>query len=204
MIPIVGRLPFSLGRLFGSPQPVPPNNLDNSVYPVIDIEGQLPERAFLRAERRYQASVDVTGIAASSPAVTLTLGTSNNILVIIEYLRVELVAVPGAVTIHVGPNVVQAGTTELQVAPRDLRLGSAAPLAKIQSSTNYGAPADPRFIIMQMVAGETQVFKDDGWILSSTSGAGGGLVIFGAVATQRIQVAIGWRERPLASGEASI
>lgn len=205
-VPIVGRLTYALGRLFGSPQPVPPSALDDLIYSTVEVDSNRPERAFIQGERIFIGQADVTAGGVSNGAVTLTIQAGATSLIILEYIRCQALTVSGTFNFYLG-SPAPAGAPVTVIA-RDMRIGAAPAIANaqasMQSSTAYANPASGLFMSWnQVIANQDHEEFTLPLIIAPTGGVCG-LAIVSQSITARFFCTIGWRERPLAAGEQLI
>lgn len=204
---IAGRLPFGLGRLFGQPGPGNPSFLDGTIFPTVDVEGILPERAYLRGERRYHGSADVTGGAGQNGAVAVQLAFGTNSLIIVERIYITAIAAVTQVNLY----LLQQGIlgTNTNVIGTDTRQGlttASLGTALFQFTTNWVAPGSGLFARYRCPV-DTLIEINEPIVLAPPPTAAAGhvvLMVHDSTVAHRMFVDMVWRERPIAAGELTV
>ena len=219
MISISGRLPFSLGRLFGSTGPEVPDRLDTTVYPTVSIDQGPPENAFLRSERLWVGQSGPLGAAGNCPIMQLVNPAGSGILAIVEYLSVSVntfLATMVAVMMTEPFWTEQSNNQGAKAWAADLRqnvavtssnqpqcrlIGSNVAVGGLPPASAYGPYYRPTAALGQpyIFPGPFILRPTDPALLSS-----GILSVFSNVAVTGIDVNIRWRERPFNNGELTV
>jgi hypothetical protein len=205
MIDIVGRLPFGIGRLLGVSGPVVPSAIDEQIYTVLDLEGGLfPERTFLRGERTYAAFANVTQVGANNQSgFSLSVPFNANFLAVVDYVQIQLIAVPNTDVSWWLGNIAAAGTPVTPTG-RDLRQtpNTAFGGASFQTGVNQATPPAGQIGLHRLVA-VGDLYSIPGPIIVTPTSPGGTfsgvntLMVITAGALNQAFVSIGWRERPI-------
>lgn len=196
------RFVQSFTRLFGIAGTDPTTQIQPGIWPTAEMDSERPERQFLSSQRLFWGVGFATGGGAQFPGIGLSLtSVTTGIACVLEYLAIQLTAVPGSVNLWMGN--IAAPATPVTPVSRDTRLLLTAGLGSVGqmgTSTNYPNPAIGFAWSQNLILAE-KVLVPVPLVLTPPLVNTNSIVVQGGVATMSLIVCMAWRERPLLGAE---